>query len=71
MQLILRDSWNYAPHILVPSSAKRIATQISVVANLHGREDLILRGNVYDMIPAKNHLLKVSNSSVIMQKGES
>ena len=35
------------PFILVPSSAKRIATQILVVAKLNGRKDLVLRGCVY------------------------
>ena len=36
--------------ILVPSSAKRIATQILVIAKLNGREDFILRGFVCDII---------------------
>ena len=36
--------------ILVPSSAKRIATQILVLAKLNEREDLILRGFVCDTI---------------------
>ena len=31
------------PPILVPSSAKRIATQILVIAKLHGRKDFISR----------------------------
>ena len=34
---ILGDSRNYIPPILVPSSAKRIATQIVVIAKLNGR----------------------------------
>ena len=38
------------PPILVPSSAKRIATQILVIAKLNEREDFILRGFVYDII---------------------
>ena len=32
------------PPILVPSSAKRIATQILVILKLNEREDFILRG---------------------------
>ena len=38
------------PPILVPFSAKRIATQILVIAKLNGRKDLVLRGYVYDVI---------------------
>ena len=38
------------PPILVPSSAKRIATQTLVVAKLNEREDFILRGFVCDII---------------------
>ena len=34
------------PPILVPSSAKRIATQILVILKLNEREDFILRGFV-------------------------
>ena len=42
------------PPILVPSSAKRIATQIVVIAKLNGRKDFILRGFVCDIIrPSK------------------
>ena len=36
--------------ILVPSSAKRIATQILVTAKLKGRKDFILRGFVCNII---------------------
>ena len=36
--------------ILVPSSAKRIATQILVIAKLNGRKDFILRAFVFDII---------------------
>ena len=36
--------------ILVPSSAKRIAIQILVIAKLYRRKDFILRGFVCDMI---------------------
>ena len=38
------------PPILVPSSAKRIVTQILVNAKLNKREDFILRGFVCDTI---------------------
>ena len=40
--------------ILVSSSAKCIATQIEVIEKLNGREDLVLRGCVYDMIFPSN-----------------
>ena len=36
--------------IFVPSSAKRILTQILVIAKLDGRKDFILRGFVSDVI---------------------
>ena len=40
--------------ILVPSSAKHLATRILVIARLNGRKDLILRGFVCDIIrPSK------------------
>ena len=40
--------------ILVPSSAKRIATQILVIKKLNGRKDFILRDFVCDIIrPSK------------------
>ena len=32
------------PPILAPSSAKRIATQILVIAKLNGRKELVLKG---------------------------
>ena len=38
------------PPILVPSSAKRIATQILVIAKSNGSEDFILGGFVCDII---------------------
>ena len=42
------------PPILVPSSAKRIATQILVITNLNGKKDFILRVFVCDTIrPSK------------------
>ena len=48
--ILLGDSRNFMPPILVPSSAKRIATQILVIAKLNGRKDFILRGFVYNII---------------------
>ena len=51
---MLGDSRNYMPPSLVPSSAKRIATQILVIAKLNGRKDFILRVFVCDIIrPSK------------------
>ena len=42
------------PPILVPSFAKRIVTQILVIAKLNGRKDFILRVFVCDIIcPSK------------------
>ena len=50
----LGDSRNYMPPILPPFSAKRIATQILVIAKLNGRKDFILRVSAYDIIrPSK------------------
>ena len=43
-KVILGDSRNYMLPILVQSSAKRIATQIVVIAKLNGRKYFILRG---------------------------
>ena len=51
---ILGDSRSYMPPILAPSSAKSIATQILVIANLNERKDFILRVFVCDIIrPSK------------------
>ena len=47
---LLGDSRNYMPPILVPSTAKRIATQILGIANLIQRKDFILRVSVCDII---------------------
>ena len=42
------------PPILVPSSAKRIATQMLVIEELNGRKDFILKCFVCDIIrPSK------------------
>ena len=55
------------PPILVPSSAKRIATQILVIAKLNGKKDFILRSFVCDIIylskklPVQSLLLKHKN----------
>ena len=38
------------PPVLVPSSAKRVATQILDTAKLNGRKDFILRVFVCDII---------------------
>ena len=51
---IIGDSWNYMSPILVPSSAKRITTQMLVTGKLNGRKDFVLRGFVCDIIrPSK------------------
>ena len=51
---LLGDSRNYTAPILVPSSAKRITTQIVVIAKLNGRKDFILRDFVCHIIrPSK------------------
>ena len=43
------------PPIFVPSSAKRIATQIAVIAELNGRKDFILKDFVCHIIrPSKD-----------------
>ena len=44
------------PPILVPSVAKRIATQILVMAKLKGRKDFILRGFICDIIRPSREL---------------
>ena len=46
---LLGDSWNYMPPILIPSSAKRIATKILVIAKLNGK-DFTFRGFVCDIM---------------------
>ena len=45
-----RGSWNFMPPVFVLSSAKRIATQILVIAKLNGRKDPVLRGFLCDII---------------------
>ena len=44
------------PPIIVPSSAKRIATQILVIATLDEREDFILRGFACEIIRPNKEL---------------
>ena len=46
---LLEDSQNYMPPVLLPSSAKRITTQILVIAKLNGRKDFILRVFLFDI----------------------
>ena len=53
LNFILGDNQKYVPPILVPSSAKRIATQILVITKLNERllnYDFILRVFVCDII---------------------
>ena len=53
-KLLLGDIRNYMPPILVPSSAKRIATHILVIAKLNGGKYFILGVFVCDIIrPSK------------------
>ena len=56
------DSWNYMPPILVPCSAKRITTQILVIAKLNRRKyffwEILF---VMPSVPTRNYLFKVSN----------
>ena len=52
------------PPILVPSSAKRIATQVLVIAKLNGRKDFLEALFVILSVPARNYLFKVSNGSI-------
>ena len=54
--LLLGDSWNYMPPILVLSSAKRIATQIEVIEKINGRRYFILRGFVCHIIHLSKEL---------------
>ena len=53
---ILEDSQNYMPPIVAPSSAKRIALQIVVIAKLNGKKDVILRGFVCDITHTSKEL---------------
>ena len=57
--MLLENSWNYMPPIIVPFSVKRISTQVSVIAKLNGRKDFIVRGIVCDIIcPSKGLLVQ-------------
>ena len=52
------------PPILVPSSTKRIVTQILVIAKVNGRKHFILRVLfMMSFVPARNYLFKVSKLS--------
>ena len=56
--ILLGDSWNYMPPIVVPSSAKHIATQVLV----NGRKDFFWEASfVMSSVPTRNYLFKVSN----------
>ena len=48
-KVLLRNSWNYMPPILVSSSVKCIAVQMLVIAKLNKKKK-ILRGSVCDII---------------------
>ena len=54
--MLLGHSRTYMLPILVPSSAKRIATQIFVIAKLNGRKDFILRAFVCGIIHRSKEL---------------
>ena len=58
----LGGSWNYMPPILVPSSAKHIATQVPVIAKWK-KFFFFLRGFLFVMssVPTRNYRFKVSN----------
>ena len=63
-RFVLGDSRYYIPPILVPSSAKCIATQILVISKLNGRKDFIWEAfSVTSFVPARNYLFKASNLS--------
>ena len=56
--ILLGDSWNYMPPIVVPSSAKHIATQVLV----NGRKDFFWEASfVMSSVPTRNYLFKVNN----------
>ena len=55
-----RGSPHYILPILVPSSAKRIATQILVIAKFNRKIDFEVLF-VISFVPARNYLFKVSN----------
>ena len=59
--MILGDSWNYVPSILVSSSAKHIATQILAIAKLWEEKIFWEAFFVKSSFPTRNYLFKVSN----------
>ena len=61
-KVIVGDSWNYMPLILVPSSDKHVATQILVIAKWNGRKYFFWEAlYVMSSVPTRNYLFKVSN----------
>ena len=56
LPILLGDSRNYMPPILASSSAKRIATQVVVIAKINGRKDFILTGFVCHIIHRSKEL---------------
>ena len=52
----LEDSCNYMPPSLVPSSAKRMATQMLLTEKSNGAKDFILREFVDDIIRRSKEL---------------
>ena len=60
--IVLGDSWNYMPPILVPYSGKCITTQILVTAKLNGRKYFFWEALlVISSVPTRNYLFKFSN----------
>ena len=56
IMLLLGDSSNCMPLILVSSSTKRVATQILVIAKLSRRKEFTLRGFACDVNCPSNKL---------------
>ena len=65
MALLLGHSWNYMTPILVPSSAKRIATQMLVTEKFKWEKRFFFWEAlvVISSVPERNYLFKVSYSS--------
>ena len=62
LSILLGDSRNYMPPILVTSSAKLIVSQILIIVKLNGRKYFVLRV-LFLFVPAGNYLFKISNLS--------
>ena len=58
------------PPIFVPSSAKRIATQMLVIEKLNGRKDFILKAFVCDIIRLSNEPEPTTCSKLATQTQE-